>query len=588
MTSPTKSKVRFQERAELLDFLLEVSQLTSETLDLDTLLASVTDIVRRAIPAELAAILLYSERLKGLRIRYAIGHRPEVVRHMVIPLGQGLTGVAAQTRQTVYCPDVRSDPRYLSALDAVRSELAAPMLARGKLVGVIDLQSTQLDAYTPQDRALLQLIATRVAFSIDNARLYRRVERQNRLLSALTAVSQEFSAILDLDELLRKIAESVRALVNYDSFSILLVDEKAGVLRHRFSLRYDQRVETDNVPLGLGITGAAARGREPVRVSDTLADTRYIASHPGIRSEVAVPLIHKDRVIGVLDLESEQLGFFTEEHTRILSLLAPQIAISLENARLYEELAAREQRLEQDLHAARKLQRMLLPRVAPAIEGLEIGLGARPAREISGDIWDFVEQDSGCALIYIGDSSGKSAAAALYGALVSGMIRSMARSGKRPAEMMASLNEALLERKMDAKFVTLLLALWNPRTRTFAMANAGNTPPMLCRRGEIIVPKVEGIPVGLLEDCAYEEHELAAEPGDLLLMYSDGVQDQPAPAEEDAEAREYGTRRLSNLLRNHASRPVEDIVNAIFKDLDAFSGNVPIQDDQTVLVIRVR
>ncbi len=114
-----------------------------------------------------------------------------------------------------------------------------------------------------------------------------------------------------------------------------------------------------------GITGAAVASRETIRVSDTLTDPRYVASHPDVRSEVAVPLILQDRVIGVMDMESTRLGFFTEDHVRALSLLAPQIASSVENARLYEELTQREHRMQEDLRAARKLQSVLLPRVAP-------------------------------------------------------------------------------------------------------------------------------------------------------------------------------------------------------------------------------
>ena len=225
MAAPTgKSKIRFQERAELLDFLLDVSAATSETLDLDRILANVAAIVKDVVPYDLFAILLYSERQRGLGIRYAIGHREEVVRNLVIPLGEGITGLAAANRQPVLSTDVHNDPRYLTALDAVQSELAVPMLARGKLVGVIDLQSTRLNAYREQDRALLQLIASRVAVSIDNARLYRRVDRQNRTLKTLSHLSQEFSSILDLDELLRKIATTTRTLVAFDAFSILLLD----------------------------------------------------------------------------------------------------------------------------------------------------------------------------------------------------------------------------------------------------------------------------------------------------------------------------------------------------------------------------
>ncbi|HUQ90083.1 MAG TPA: GAF domain-containing protein [Bryobacteraceae bacterium] len=585
MAEVSKSRSRFRERAELLDFLLEVSSVTAETLDLDQLLENVATIVRGVIPFELFAILLSSERPKGLKIRYAMGHRPEVVRNMVISLGEGLTGIAAETRQPVMTGEVRNDPRYLSGLDAVRSELAVPMIARGKLVGVIDVESTKTNAYTAHDRALLQLIAGRVGFSIENARLYRRVERQNRLLKTLSSVSQEFSSILAVDELLRKIAAIIRKLVNYDAFSLLLVDEERKVLRHHFSLRYDQRVEIDNIPLGSGITGAAVAAREPVKVRDTLADPRYISSHPGIKSEVAVPLFLHDRVIGVLDLESERMGFFTDDHVRVLSLLAPQVASSVENARLYEELASREQRMEQDLRAARKLQKILLPRTAPDIEGLEIALGARPAREISGDIYDFFARDECRFLLCFGDSSGKSAAAALYGALVSGLLRSMAQSEKSPSALMAMLNEALLERKVETKYVTLLLMLWNAKDRTFTMTNAGNTQPMICRGDEIIVPKVEGIPVGLLEDVNYDEVIFQAEPGDLVLLYSDGVQDQQRPADDGEE--QYGTKRLSKLLRKVKEKPAAELVGAIFRDLDLFAAGAPINDDQSIILMKV-
>ena len=587
MAIPTRSKVRFRERAELLDFLLEASRLTSETLDLDRLLENVARIVREVVHYDLLAILLYSERTQGLSIRYSIGHREEVVRTLVVPLHEGIVGEAAATRTAVLVEDVRNDARYLNAMDAVRSELAVPMVARGKLVGVLDVQSTRLKAYAGQDRALLSLIGSRVAASIDNARLYRRVDRQNRTMRTLAHLSQEFSSILDLDELLTKIAATVRALINYDAFSILLVDAHHRVLRHRFSVRYDQRVNLDNIPLGRGITGAAAETREAVRVLDTASDPRYIASHPDIRSEMAVPLVVQDRVVGVLDVESERISYFTEEHQRTLSLLAPQIASSVENARLYEELTAREQRMEQDLKAARKVQRVLLPRNAPELRGLEIALRSRPAREITGDVYDFFEYDDGDAVIVFGDVSGKGAAAALYGAMMSGLMRILTPRRPSPAQLLKSLNEILLERKIDAQYATMLVALWQPAWRKLVLANAGAEPPMVWRGGAILKPKVEGVPIGLLDDREYEEVTFVAEPGDMILFYSDGVEDQLNAAEEN-----YSRSRLTRLLEHQAasSRATgapQSLVEAIFDDLDAFRAGTAITDDQTTVVIKV-
>ncbi|HYP07062.1 MAG TPA: SpoIIE family protein phosphatase [Bryobacteraceae bacterium] len=583
MPPAKRDRAPFKERTELLDFLLEVSAVTAETLDLDRMLPAVADYVQRVIPHDVFAILLYNEKQHGLKIRYARGHRDEVVRSLVIPLGEGITGAAAASRHSVLVNDVRNDPRYLPALDAVRAELAVPMFARGKLVGVIDVQSTRQNAFTDSDVSLLRLLAARVSASIDNARLHRRVLTQNRTSRILAQLSTEFSSILQLNELLTRIAKSIRTLINYDAFSVLLVDTEHRCLRHRFSERYDKRVDLDNIPLGKGITGAAAQQREIVRVDDILTDPRYIASHPDIRSEVAVPLVVSDRVIGVMDVESERIAYFTDEHVRTLTLLAPQIASSIENARLYEELAQREQKMDQDLKAARRVQSILLPREAPETEGLEMSIGWRPAREISGDLYDFFEQPEDTMLIAFGDSSGKGAAAALYGSLVSGLLRSLAPRITGPAALMKRLNEILLERKVDAQYVTLTLLSWNPRKRELTLANAGALPPMLCRDGERIRVQSEGIPLGLLEERDYDETTVKMKKGDALLLYSDGVADQL-----DLENHDYGTTRLFKALKSACGGSAADIVKAVFEDVDRHTGGAPMTDDQTVLAVRVR
>jgi phosphoserine phosphatase RsbU/P len=583
MPTPGSQRINFKERTELLDFLLEVASVTSETLDLDRLLPAVADLVQRVIPHDVFAILLYNEKQQGLKIRYARGHRDEVVRNLLIPLGEGITGAAAASRQGIVVNDVQSDPRYLRTLDAVRSELAVPMIARGKLVGIIDIQSTRLDNFSENDTSVLRLLASRVSASIDNARLYRRVLTQNRTARILAQLSHEFSSILQLDELLTKIAKAIRTLSNYDAFSILLVDTEDRYLRHRFSERYDQRVSLDNIPLGKGITGAAAQQREVIRVDDILTDPRYIASHPDIRSEVAVPLIVHDRVIGVMDLESDRIAYFTDEHVRTLNLLAPQIAISIENARLYEELGQREQRMEQDIRAARRVQSILLPGEAPEMEGLEIGIGWRPAREISGDLYDFFEQSEDTMVLAFGDSSGKGVAAALYGSLVIGLLRSLAPRSTRPSTLMKRLNEILLERKVDAQYVTLLLMYWNTRTRELKLSNSGAPPPMIVRKGERVRVTIEGIPLGLLDGREYDQITVKTQPGDTLLLYSDGVIDQFNQADE-----EYGTTRLFRALKAASDLPAPDILTAIFADIDRHTGGAAMTDDQTLIVGKVK
>ncbi len=596
MSPPQKEQqIRFRERAELLDFLLEVSTVTAETLDLDRLLTNVAEIIKEVIPHELFAILLYNERSRSLRMRYSIGHRDEIAKNLNIRLGEGVTGITASTRQPILLPDVRKDPRYLNALDAVRAELTVPMLVRGKLVGVIDLQSTRLNAFSEHDRALLSLIASRVGTAIDNARLYRRVERQNRTLRVLAHLSQEFSSILDLDELLTKIASTVHALISFDAFSIFLVDVERNLLRCRFSQRYDERATTDNIEIGKGITGAAAQTRSVIRVPDVTQDARYVESHPDVRSEVAMPLVLHDRVIGVLDLESTRLAFFTDDHVRALGLLAPQIATSVENARLYEELLQREHRLDQDMQAAFKLQSVLIPRTVSDIAGLEVGVKTRPARAISGDLYDFFEHQDDYTLIAFGDVSGKGAAAALYGALISGLLRTLARRRRSPSELMKLLNDALLERKVDAQYATLSLIVWEAGAKRFSVANAGTLPPVLFHGGKIISSRVAGVPIGLLDDQEYDQVEIETKAGDLLLLASDGIEDQlgnDAGILSDqqvisVELESYGRERLERLVLSNFALTPQEIVDRIFEDIDAFRGSTSLTDDQTVIALRV-
>ena len=341
-------------------------------------------------------------------------------------------------------------------------------------------------------------------------------------------------------------------------------------------------MKIDNIPLGKGITGAAVESREPVRVLDTGADSRYIASHPGIRSELAVPLIVQDRVVGVLDVESEHIAFFTEDHQRTLSLLAQQIASSVENARLYEEVAQREQRMDQDLKAARKLQRILLPREDPELKGLTTGIRSRPAREISGDVFGFFERAEDSALIAFGDVSGKGAAAALYGALITGLLRTLAQR-RNPAQLIQKLNETLLERKVDAQYATLLVALWQPASRTFLLSNAG------CRASADSSRRPHSG-----DQDRRRAHRVARRPRIRRSGTHRRARRRAGPLfrrrGRAAQRKGRGVRARTHLRissRNTGAEAPQAIADAIIAAVDAFRGAVPISDDQTVVVLRV-
>jgi sigma-B regulation protein RsbU (phosphoserine phosphatase) len=564
--------------------MVEVSEQVNSTLDLDELMVRIAAIIKRAIDYEVFAILLLNEKTQELNVRFSIGHPEEWVRSLRIKVGEGIVGRAAKIRHPVLVNDVLKDPGYIKSLSPIRSELAVPLITKNRLIGVIDLESTWPDFFNESHVSLLELLASRMAMALENARLYRRSVRQARTLQLLNEISREMSSVLVLSELLRKIGTLTKRLIDYHRFSILLADEQAQTFNAVISLKQDEHEpERGTVRFGQGIVGAAADLRQTVVVLDVSKDPRYIPVDPETRSEMTVPLIYRGRVIGVVDLESRQTNYFSEEHVRIFSTLAPQIAVAIENARLYERVARSEARLERDLQRAQEIQMHLMPGTAPTIPGLEVALRFHPARELGGDLYDFLTYGKERHVLAVGDVSGKGAPAALYGAMASGILRSLAPQKLSAPELLSRLNLILLERKIEGHFITLTYAIWEPRTKTLRLSNAGMPLPILVRKGQCRPIRAEGIPLGLLEHTQYQEVAVRLESGDLFAMFSDGIVEAANTKHE-----EFGPRRLEGVLRENFHRSPQEIIDTLFDGVREFEQGRPPRDDQTIVLIRVR
>src|SRR5258707_9940632 len=295
--------------------LLEVADVLATSLDLDTTLKRVAELVRKVIDYEIFAILLLNERTQELRFRFQVGYPREYADRARIKVGQGVTGRAAQTRQAVLVEDVTKEPDYIEAIPNVRSELAIPLIVKNRVIGVIDLEGRVPGYFTEEHKRLLTLIGSRMAVGIENAQLYTRTTRQARTLLLLNEIARELTSILNVDELLKRIAELLNRIIDYQMFSILLVDDSGEKLVHRFSLRFQESIHLKHdIPLGRGLVGAAAAEKTAVLVPDVSKDPRYVIANPGTKSELAVPLIFKKKMIRVLDLEHTRRGVFTQEH----------------------------------------------------------------------------------------------------------------------------------------------------------------------------------------------------------------------------------------------------------------------------------
>jgi len=573
-----------------VEFLHHLADALNSTLDLDTLMHRVADLVRAVIDYKIFAILLINDRAQDLRMRFQIGHNTEIER-MRIKLGRGVVGQAALHRQSMLIDDVSTSENYIDANPNVRSELAVPLVVKNKVIGVVDLQSETPAYFTMEHQRLLELVASRMAIAIENARLYTRVSRQAQTLSVLNDISREITSILDPDDLLERIGQLLKRVIDFQMFTILLWNPRTQLFEHRFSSRFGERVTRERtIALGEGLIGTAAQLRVPILAPDVRKDSRYVEANPEVRSELSVPLVYKSEVIGVLDLEHTRVNYYNEDHQRTLTTLASQVAISIANARLYQRIHEEEQRMERDLEMARQVQLRLMPSHPPALEHAEIASEFVAARSIGGDVYDFLNYHPNRTALAVGDVSGKAAPAALYAALVSGILRSLAPQHLSPATMLAALNDQLQERKLDSQYVTMLMAVWDDSNQTLQIANAGSVQPLfveantdITRQPIVRTIKAEGFPLGLFPNADYEEFTLSTRSGDLIVFFSDGIVDAV-----NAEGEMFGDERLTGILESRHFPTAQSAVDAILQAVSSFQDGVDHFDDETIVVLRVR
>jgi len=564
-----------------------IAEELNSTLELDELQRRVADRVKQAIGFDTFGIHLLDPLGQELRLGFGVGYPEEAFTRWRLGLGQGLVGTAAATGQAVRVGDVRQDPRYINYGESIVSELCIPLQVKNRVIGVLDIGSRKPNYFDATHQRFLTYLAGHLANAIENARLYENLREQTRTLALLYEVSHELASILEREELLRRIAQAVKRLVNYQGFHVMLWNEDRQVLENAFSLRYDERIHNKGtLGLGVGLCGTSAALRLPIRAPNVHLDPRYVSCGDSVdvKSELVVPLVFKDRMLGVLDLESTEYNSFTEQHEQMLAALASYISVALENARLYEKVRKDELRLERDLDTAREIQKGLLPSAPPRLPGVDLGYAYAPARQLGGDFYDFLHYPGNQLAIAAGDVSGKATAAALYGSLAIGMLRAhVVEHPCQPEEMLEQLNEHLRQPRLDNRFVALLFAVYDPQSKILTVGNAGFPRPHLVRGGRAEQVLVDGVPLGLLPDIRYEQKKLALQVGDAVVFCSDGILEAANKRQE-----EFGAQRLRELLSELSGRSARQIADAILQASDQhMAGNGRHTDDRTVVVLKL-
>lgn len=576
--------------AELLAILAELGREVTSVLDLDELLEKIPSLISRLTTFTVFSVYLLNEQQEELSIAYAVGYPEEIVRHFTLKLGQGIVGTAVVEQRTILLDDVDTDPRYLAVVPGAKSQLAVPLRHKGKVIGALNLLSEEKAAFTERDEWILRQFGAHVAQAIATARLFESEREYTETLETLASIGHEMSAILDPDELLTRLAHLIKRVIDYRIFGIMLLDEETQTLDFKVTIKYgDDPRATEPVKVGDGLVGYAALHKEVVLVPDVTKDPRYIDAVPGVRSELVVPLLLKDRCIGVFDLESPDPNAFNKKHVKLLTLLASEAAVAIENARLYESIRANEARFEKELRFAQRVQMALLPQELPKrLRGVDVAWHFDPARELGGDLCDFLSPEPNTLVVALGDVSGKGVPAALYSAAIGEMVRGrtfrrrLEKTNSTPASVLAGMNRILHERNLEEYYCTLCYALFEFKKKTATFANSGLPYPVKCSNGKAEQISLPGIPLGSFGSSQYDDVTVPLGVGDVFVLCSDGIFEA-----FDEQSQEFGAERVIDVIERTYQQPAKEIVNALFTAVQNFCGDAPQSDDRTVVVVKI-
>jgi sigma-B regulation protein RsbU (phosphoserine phosphatase) len=587
MTDP--QPVRQSTDAELLSTLFELGREVTSVIELEELLARIPQLIARLTRFSAFSVYLLDEKGEELHVAYSEGYPDDVARSLKFKVGQGVVGAAVAEGRPILVNDVRAEPRYRGPLPTMLAQLAVPMRRKGRIIGTLNLLSETTGAFTSRDEALLRQFAAHVAVAIENARLFRSERQYATTLETLAELGREMASILDLDALLTRIASLTKRLVDYRTFGILLLNDGTGDLELKLAVRYGDDTVAKTMQLGEGLVGWAAEHKQPVLVTDVSTDPRYVPLVPDVRSELVIPMLIKDRCIGVFDLESPELAAFTKEHQELLTLLASQAAVAVENARLYEQVRRNEERIEKELQFAERVQRALLPTEPPTgLHGIDVAGRFVPAHELGGDLHDFLSPDPETLVVAVGDVSGKGVPAALYGAFAAELVRSCTARRRYSsarfsvAGVLQSMNTILHERHLEEYYCTLCYAFFDLRRRVVTLSNSGLPYPMRYAGGQCSQIELPGVPLGSFPGVVYDEVSFDLNQGDMFVFCSDGIFEALNP-----EGVEFGSSRLCELVQAHRDHRPHEVVDTIFGAVTAFRGDRAQDDDMTAVAVSI-
>ncbi len=407
-------------------------------------------------------------------------------------------------------------------------------------------------------------------------------------LRLLLDITKTISRSLDLDEVLNLVMDTLGSLLPYDAAGIYLIefspdDGSPYIFKSKAIRGYQISFDLiePRLRMGEGFLGTVAQSGKPIISPDVSKDSRYFAARELTRSEVLAPIISNDRVIGVFDLESDELAAYTEDDLAVLQLLTSQVAIIIEKVRLHEQVVEKK-RIQAQLEIARSVQLELLPAADPDIENFDISAYVFPTEEVSGDYYDWVKVFDDQIGIVVADAVGKGIPAALLMSFLRASLRSCAQIGYAPHIAFSKVSSLLRDSIEDNKFITAIYGILDSTNKTFVFSNAGHNPPLLIKPdGEYRYVEYGDMALGMFDDLHYHQHFIRFEPGQIMVIYTDGITEAANPTGE-----EYGQERLAKRVLDGFDLSAKDLIDHIRKGVDDFTETKFLEDDGTLFIVK--
>lgn len=410
--------------------------------------------------------------------------------------------------------------------------------------------------------------------------LYDRQKWENNIL---LEVGKKISSFGEIQDVLDHMLDSLREILPYDAAGIFLIaEENSAKIEHKAIRGYPSNMaEKVDLKVGKGIVGWSIKNRTEAIVSDVRKDSRYISAREATLSEMVVPIIFKNNLMGAFNLESDKQHFFRYRDLDLLRAFAAQTAVTLNNSiMLYKSLEVKQ--FEKELEIAKGIQRTLLPQQVPDISGYDFAASNISSRQIGGDLYDFVEFSSNEVGVAIGDVAGKGIPGAMLMAALSASFREQVRKTRSTEQVLRYVNEALFDQTETDKFATFFYGILDPGSGEFTFTNAGHNPPILMRStGKSENLSKGGSVIGFIKDLTFSHSSVKLESGDVIFMYTDGLSEA-----EDKNSIMFGDARIQASLAKYSHRSADKIIENLVNEVKKFTGIDHQEDDLTMVVIK--